>query len=287
MSFYLSAWIATFAYGFVAIIVKLTSKYSIPNPWLFNFLFQLFVLLIMFPIALINHAGWPTHWESIIIASVFFALFYLLYTMALYRLDVTVFAPLFNFRAVMSVFLAWMFLGEKLTFNQTLLIIVIFIAGLFSSVDEKFSISSFFKPAIGIAIASVTSLALNNLFIKKAIIDNGYWQLLLWQYIISQILLLTTVGQFKKDIHKLSLKQVGAVLLVAIIFVIGELTSTRAYAENVGISSVIISLPASMIMAFLFSVFAPKLLEKHTLKIYAIRFTAAIIMIVSALQLSK
>src|SRR3989338_11479486 len=102
MPFYIFAWIAAITYGCVAITVKLTSKYSISNPWLFNFLFQLFVLIIIFPIALLNHAGWPTNWESIIYASIFFALFYLLYTMAMYRLDVTVFAPLFNFRAIMS-----------------------------------------------------------------------------------------------------------------------------------------------------------------------------------------
>lgn len=286
MSFLFSAWIATFAYGFVAIIVKLTSKYAIPNPWLFNFLFQLIVLIIMFPIALFNNAGWPTHWESIIFASVFFALFYLLYTMAMYRLDVSVFAPLFNFRAVMSVFLAWIFLGESLKPHQYPLILLIFAAGLFVSIDERFSLSSFFKPAIGLAVASVISLALNNLLIKKAILDNSYWQLLMWQYVISQILLLVTIPKFKNDIHKLNLKQIGIVLLVALIFVVGELTATKAYAENVGISSVIISLPASMIMAFLFSVFAPKLLEKHTLKVYAIRFTAAFIMFGAALKLS-
>lgn len=286
MPFYVFAWIAAIAYGCVAITVKLTSKYSIPNPWLFNFLFQLFVLFIMFPIALFNHAGWPMHWESIIFASVFFALFYLLYTMALYRLDVTVFAPLFNFRAIMSVFLAWIFFNEALRADQILLVVLIFIAGLFASIDEKFSISSFFKPAIAIAVVSVTSLALNNLLIKKAITDNSYWQLLMWQYVFSQVLLLTTFPQFNKDIRKLKLKQVGVVLLVALIFVVGELASTKAYAKNVGISSVIISLPISMIMAFFFSVFAPKLLEKHTLKVYAIRFTAAAIMIISALKLS-
>ncbi len=286
MPFYIFAWIATITYGCVAITVKLTSKYSISNPWLFNFLFQLFVLIIIFPIALLNHAGWPTNWESIIYASIFFALFYLLYTMAMYRLDVTVFAPLFNFRAIMSVILAWLFLGESLTTNQIFLITVIFITGLFASIDEKLSLTSFFKPAIGIAIASVTSLALNNLFIKKAIIANSYWQLLMWQYVFSQILLLMTIPKFKNDIRKLTLKQIGVVLLIAIIFVIGELASTRAYAENVGISAVIISLPASMIIAFLFSIFAPKLLEKHTLKVYAIRFTAAAVMIFSALKLS-
>jgi hypothetical protein len=40
-----------------------------------------------------------------------------------------------------------------------------------------------------------------------------------------------------------------------------------------------------MAIAFLFSVFAPQLLEKHTLKVYAVRFISAAIMIVAASQL--
>ena len=41
-----------------------------------------------------------------------------------------------------------------------------------------------------------------------------------------------------------------------------------------------------MVIAFAFSTFAPQLLEKHTVRIYAIRFTAAAIMIVAAIELS-
>ena len=82
MPFYFFAWIAAFSYGLVAIIVKLTSKYSVKNPWLFNFLFQLFVLLIICPIALANGATFAKHWDSLIIASVFFALFGIFYYLA-------------------------------------------------------------------------------------------------------------------------------------------------------------------------------------------------------------
>jgi hypothetical protein len=73
---------------------------------------------------------------------------------------------------------------------------------------------------------------------------------------------------------------------MSLALLIGILTSNKSYTDNVTISSAIISLPMSMIMAFLFSIFAPNLLEKHTLKVYAIRFTAAAIMIISALKLS-
>jgi ABC-type Na+ efflux pump permease subunit len=66
----------------------------------------------------------------------------------------------------------------------------------------------------------------------------------------------------------------------------GMLAANAAYAGNVGIASTVISLPFSMVIAFALSIFVPKLLEKHTMKIYAIRFSAAAVMIFSALKLS-
>ena len=72
-----------------------------------------------------------------------------------------------------------------------------------------------------------------------------------------------------------------------ILLTFGMFAANRAFAVNVGISSAIMTVPLSMIFAVLFSVFAPKLLEKHTMKVYALRFAAAAIMIFAALRLSS
>ena len=65
------------------------------------------------------------------------------------------------------------------------------------------------------------------------------------------------------------------------------LFSVKAFGENISISMTIISLPLAMIMTMALSVVAPKLLEKHTAKVYAIRLSAAAAMFVAALGLSK
>jgi len=67
----------------------------------------------------------------------------------------------------------------------------------------------------------------------------------------------------------------------------GTLAANQAYASNVGISSVILSLPFSMIITIVISVINPKILEHHTAKIYIIRSVSAVIMLISALQLSR
>jgi len=57
------------------------------------------------------------------------------------------------------------------------------------------------------------------------------------------------------------------------------MAETKAYSINVPVSALIISLPFSLVFLFLVSVFKPNFLEKNSRKVYAIRITAAVIMI--------
>ena len=286
MPFYVYAWIASICFGTIAIIAKLTSKYAISNAWLFNFLWAFFVLVFTLPIAMVNQIGRITEWQNLLIAGILSGLVYVFYILALYRLEVSVLTPLFNFRTVFSVLFGAYLLNESITVEKFILIGLIIIGGLFVSADEKLKLRSFFQKSIGIALLLMVILSLMGVFVKKAMANNGYWEVTLWINSISLIVLTPTIPFFRKEIHTLSIKQLGIVILIAIMGTLGTLASNRAYAENVGISSAIISLPISMLLAFLLSLFAPKLLEKHTLKIYTIRFTAAVVMIFAALKLS-
>jgi drug/metabolite transporter (DMT)-like permease len=286
MPFYVFAWIASFSFGLVGIIGKLTSKYAVPNIWLFNFLWMLFSLLLTIPIALINHVGIPTHWGSLLLVSFFSTSFGLLYILGLYLLDVSVFIPLLNLRTAFVAILGAIFLGEILQPFQYLLILLILLAGMFVSLDEKSSIRSFFCWPIFIAILCTLSYTLMGMFIKKSIAENGYWEVTLWMAILSQIFLLFTIPLFKKEVRKLNVKHVWSVFAMSLALAVGVMMENRAYQENVVITNIVTALPFSVIMAFLFSIFAPNLLEKHTLKVYAIRFSAAAIMIAAALKIS-
>lgn len=286
MPFYFYAWIASFAFGLVSIIGKLTNKYTIPNVWLFNFLWMLFSLLLTIPIALTNHVGLPAHWPSILIVAVFNALFGILFILALSLLDISVLTPLLNLRTAFVTILAAIFLGEILNSYQYLLVILIFLGGLLVSVDEKLSLRSFFKWPIAVGILCTLSYTLYGISIKRSIAENGYWEVTLWMAILSQLLLLFTYPFFRKDIGKLNLKQLISVFAMSLMLAVGILFENRAYRDNVTITSIITALPLSMILAFLFSIFSPMLLEKHTLKVYAIRFTAATVMIIAALKIT-
>lgn len=286
MPFYVFAWIASFLFGLVGIIGKLTSKHAISNPWFFNFLWTLLSLLLIVPFALTNNVGLPSHWNSLLLVALFNALFNVFYILGLSLLDVSVMIPLLNLRTAFVAVIGALFLGEVLTTFQYALIAVIFIAGLFVSLDENYSLRSFTRYPILIAILCTLSYTLMGVFTKPSIAQNGYWEVTLWSPILSQIMLFTTIPLFKREIGKINFKQLGAVFTMSLALAFGIMMENRAYKENVVITNIITALPFSMIMAFFFSVFAPKLLEKHTLKVYAIRFTAAAVMIISALKLS-
>ncbi|MFH0806157.1 MAG: EamA family transporter [Candidatus Brennerbacteria bacterium] len=279
------AWIASLMYGVEAIAGKLASKHTIQNPWLFNFFWALFILLFTIPIAAWQGISMPAQWVNIALASLFYALTSALYVLALYQIDVSIVGSLYNFRTVITVILGALFVGEILTLTQYVLILLIFVGGIFVSVDEKFSVKSFFSKGIGIGLLGVAASALMAIFIKKAVAEVDFWSATLWIEILGQVWILPTILLFKKDLISSTLKQYLVTAATAIAGVIGTLAAIKAYAANVSLSSAIISLPFSLLIAFLFSRFAPELLEKHTAKVYVVRFVSAAVMIVAALNL--
>lgn len=287
MPFYVYAWIACFASASTVIITKLTSKYSIKNPWLFNFLWAFVILMFTIPLSIYNHAGFPKDWLPIIIAGVFGALWNILYIQSMYRIDVSTLSPLFNFRLVFAIIIGSVFFQEQLTSYQFMLFIAILIGGIFATFDERLSIKSFFKPAIGIGLLAMLFLALNNASIKVALVHNDIWTANLWMSIVTVLTLLPTFYFFKKDVSKINFKQFLPVLGMGVLQTITNVAGNIAYSANLSITSLIMAVPLSMIIVFLFSIFAPSILEKHPIKVYIIRFSSALFMIWAALQLSR
>jgi hypothetical protein len=116
--------------------------------------------------------------------------------------------------------------------------------------------------------------------------NNDLWTTNLWIAIINFLLLLPTIPLFRKDLKTLDRAHITPVVLMGLFFTVSIFATNKAYESSYSITSLIMVMPFSMIFAFMFSVFAPKLLEKHTLKIYAIRFSSAAVMIWAAIQLT-
>lgn len=255
MSFIAFAWLASILYGSVIIITKLTSKYTIKNQLLFNFLYASSILLWTIPVGLLNHAGFPTHWGNIILTGFFYGISGLLYILAIYKLDVSTIGPLYNFQTAFAVILAGLLLGEKLVGWQYFLVIIIFIAGLFTSIDEKLRVQSFFQWPVFIAIVSALCLALADIYTHKAIVQNNYWTVTLWVPFVSELLFLSTIPFFAKEVKTLSVKPILALSIIGMFDTLAVLAINKAYAVNVSLSVVIISLPISLLFVIFLSMF--------------------------------
>lgn len=287
MPYYFYALLGSAVSGLFVIVAKLTSKYSIKNPWLFNFLLTIVSLLFILPAAIYYDATFPNDWIAIIFSAIFATLFNIFYIFSNYELDVSTFMPLFNFRGIFAVLIGITFFGEKLTPYKLFFVGVIIIAGIFSSMDEKFKIKSFFRFSIATGILTTLFLAVNNAFTKMALVNNSIWTTSLWIAILNVVMLIPTIYLFKKDLKKLDIAHVLPVGLMGLFGTLGGFLANLAYKSNLTVSSLIMNMPFSMIYAFLFSIFAPKLLERHTLKIYMIRFASVIIMIWATMQLTQ
>ncbi|MFA6081765.1 MAG: DMT family transporter [Patescibacteria group bacterium] len=287
MPFYIYAWTGAVISGLFVITAKLTSKHSIKNPWLFNFLLAAVTLLFTAPPAIYYHAVLPNGWLLVILTGFFATLNTIFYIFSNANLDVSVFMPLYNFRNIFTLLIGFLFFGERFPAFKLFYIGLIIIAGVFTSLDEKFSLKSFFKITIAIGLLTVLFSAINSALTKAVLINNDLWTTNLWIAIINFVLLIPTIPLFKKDLKKLDAAHITPIALMGLFFTLSFFAANKGYEGNYSVTSLIMVMPFSMIFAFMFSIFAPKLLEKHTLKIYAIRFSSAAVMIWAAMQLTK
>ena len=287
MSYLFFAWVASIVYGVEVVIGKLTSKHTVTNPWLFNFIWSLFIIVLILPFALINHVGFPHITLNLFWTAFYYALANIFYIISLQLMDVTAMGPLFNFRTVFSVILGVIMLGETLNPWQAVLIGIIFLSGILVTIDEKLKLKAFFRPAVGIMMLFLLALALMGVYTNLAIAENGFWKTTLWSMIFAQVMFLLTIPLFWQDLIKTKIKKYSGLFFMSLASAGATLAANQAYASNVGISSTILSLPFSMIFTIIISVINPKIMEHHTAKIYAIRIFAAGVMLVAALQLSK
>jgi len=287
MTYLFFAWLASIVYGLEVVIGKITSSRTVTNPWLFNFVWSLFIIILILPFALINHVGFPQITWNLFWTAFYYALANIFYIISLQLMDVTAMGPLFNFRTVFSVILGVVMLKETLTPWNAVLIGVIVLFGIVVTIDEKLKLKAFFRVGILIMMIFLMALALMGVYTNLAIAENGFWKTTLWSMIFAQGMFLVTAPLFWKDLLKTKVQKYSGLFYMSLASAGGTLAANQAYASNVGISSTILSLPFSMIFTIIISVINPKIMEHHTAKIYVIRIFAAAVMLIAALQLSK
>ncbi len=279
------AWTASVLFAGEALLAKYISKHSIKNPWLFNFLWVFFVFVLNTAVCLWVGISFPEKWGDIILAGVFFALAMGLFMFANNYLDITVLTPLFNIRTIFAVILGVVFLGEVITIKQYWLIGLMVVSGVIISLDERMAVKSFLSKGFGFAMAEMATLALMALFLNRALAHTDFWTVNFWYNLIGFVLVIFSWPFAKEGVKILTKPQVAGVFLMAFLGVFGNLAVLKAYKSNISISGAILSLPLSMVVVIVLSIFFPKLLEHHTWKVYTIRILAAIILVYAGIKI--
>jgi drug/metabolite transporter (DMT)-like permease len=286
MSYIWFAWLTALLYGISSIIGKIASKHHLNNPWLFNFVWMLLTFVFVVPFAVWFGFGWPGDWGSILILSLANAVASLLYVFCLYRMDMSVLGPIYSLRTPLIVILGVVLFGETIKLTQIFLIGLIFLASIFVSLDERMSLRLIFNRGLGLIILTMLASAAFNLSVKNASIHNGFWEVVFWSNFLGFLFILPTIPLFQKEACSIKIKRYQGIAWSTVFTTLALLASFRALGSNVGIASAIMCLPLSMIFAIILSFVAPKLLEKHTAKVYAIRICAAAVMVGAAIGLS-
>lgn len=282
----LYAWIASIASATTPLVIKASSRSLVKSSWLFNLLWVGFSIPFIAGLALIKGGGIPTHWTPLLLLAGCYAIYYVSITSAVYKLDVTVVAPLFSLRAAFAVLLGLLFLDEKISALGLMLIILIILAIPLAAYNEKLRLKSFMHAYIFIAIFAMAMLAFVGYFSHQSVKDNGYATTLLWQGVLTFLFLLPTLQFISSSREQFTKYKLSPFLILGFSGFIYTVTATTAFAHNLALSSVIVSLPLSMVFAYILGRAIPRFSENQATKVYAIRFTGAFIMVSSAVLLS-
>lgn len=285
MNFTLIIWLSSFAFGLQTIIGKLTSKYSLSNPWLLNFFWTLFNLILTATIAYFFGIKVPISFFPYIVAGFFLAIGNILLTYSIFKLDVTVISPLFALRTAFTAIIGVIFLKESFNTFQYIMILIIFVSGLLIRVDENFSVKKSMHD-LWIGITCMFFLSVSSATIKIASVNGSYWNNVFWINFFTSIFLLLTIPKFIKDIKSTPIHKYIGALGYSLAGGIGRLLMFFGLASNVTVTTAVTSLPISMLMTIPLAYTFPQLLEKHTTKIYIIRLILAAIMIGCSIKLS-
>ena len=116
--------------------------------------------------------------------------------------------PLFSLRTVFAVILGIVILHEKVGILGIVLIAAIVLLSPFAAYDEKLKIKAFFQKYVFLAVIAMVSLAFMGYFTNISVTRNGYATTLLWQDILTFLMLLPTFKLIKiEDEEKFTIKK--------------------------------------------------------------------------------
>lgn len=282
--------LAALSFALSNLIHKFSSKHQINNPWVLQFYSTLTLLpfLLMIPIffpVVVPQIGW----QYIFLYALVFFIGNIFFIKAIYHLDASSFAPLFQLQSVLIAVLAYLFLGERFPVQNYFLIVIMLIGSVLVTLDERLKLKSFFQLAIGFILFQQFFHALSNLFVGFGLKSMNSFAFIFWGDLTAVFLTILTIPLitgFKK--FKTPFVKIKPLFLAGFFSTIGATSLFTAFQSNLTISSTLSLLmaPIVLILSVVLSFWKPDLLEHHPLKVYVWRAIGVILILLAAIKIS-
>lgn len=283
------SFLAATGFALSGVVSKLASKHSLSDPRKFLFYYYLtscpFVLLfpLFFKISLPSSG-----WLFIFLNSLAFFLGNIFFVKAIYKLDVSTFAPFFQWQSALIAIIAFVFLGERFPLENYFYIFLMLLGSILVSLDEKMHLKTYLQIATVWIVIQQIFHALSGVFGSLAIKSVDPFSFVYWGNLVSFIFPLTISALAGPSNLKTQFVKIKPFFFSGFFSVVGATFLFVAYQTNLTISSAIslLTAPIVLIVSILLSRFRPEFLEHHTAKVYLMRALGVGIILFGALRIS-
>lgn len=285
------SFIAASCFATSGVIEKFASKHVITNRWQLLFWYYVTFIPFVLIIPLIAHIAIPEtaqQWLYIALYSSLFLLGNICFFTAIFQTDASVFSPLFQLQAAFLAILSYVFLGERFAGHNYFWMVLMVAGAMLVSMDEHFTIRTFFRRSILLVIAMQFFHAGSNVFAGFLLRHFNFWNVMWWTTMASTILVFLFTFFANKLQVKVSWRQLRPMVLTNAVTFVGAAALFRAFAENVTLSGAIslLSGPITFIITLVASKVKPELLEHHTGLVYGIRGVGILLTVAGAYFIS-
>ena len=230
--------IAAFGFAFSSLANKFTSKHKISNNWVLLFYYYLTIIPFLFFLPLIFNVSFPqSGWIFVFLYALVFFIGNIFFTTAIYKLDASTFAPFFQLQTAFIALLAFLFLKERFAVENYLLLALMLVGSILVSIDEKFSIKTYFKLATLLIILKQIFHAFSNLFAGFALKSMNSFTFMFWGDLIASLLALIIIPFVGFNKLKVSFPQIKPLFVGSFLSTIAATSLFTAFQSNVTISS--------------------------------------------------
>ncbi|MBN2101039.1 EamA family transporter [Candidatus Dojkabacteria bacterium] len=278
----LYAFLSSIMFALLNLFSKIVIKYKAKNPVSISLIKNVVRLTLLASYVFIFGHGINIPGRNELIVFLLYGLFFVVgdifYFKGMEKVDVSVSSPLFSMRTVFSVVLVYILGIETYSLLEYVLIFLLLPLAILISMKKDFKLKNFLNPGIAYLMVEYFSLAVISILTNRGQLRMDFVDFSFWSILVVVILNLSFLPWVFGDIKKIVGRPKKLLLPISILGIVslaGSVLQVVALAGNVAVVTAIISLPLSLVLATVITIFKPGYIENNPWWVYLLRFVAA------------